>query len=216
VARSDRKTSTTSFAVLGLLAVRSWSAYELTKQVRRSLRYCWPRAEARIYDEPKQLVARGWAKSTEELTGRRKRTVYEITPEGRESLRDWMHEAPTPTRFESDALLRVVFAEHGTKESLLATLAAFEADALEMHQNIVALAEEYLGGEGPYRHRLHVIGLAGILNLSQYATAVEWARWAQEQVANWTDVDAPEHAPVDLSVYEPTLRRLGPRPPSPS
>src|SRR6266545_3467936 len=37
--------STTSYAVLGMLAVRPWSAYELTKQMRRSLAYCWPKAE---------------------------------------------------------------------------------------------------------------------------------------------------------------------------
>jgi hypothetical protein len=33
-----------SYAVPGMLAVRPWSAYELTKQMRR-LAYCWPKAE---------------------------------------------------------------------------------------------------------------------------------------------------------------------------
>ena len=44
-AKAMRKLTPTSYAILGLLALRPWSAYELTKQVRRSLHFCWPRAE---------------------------------------------------------------------------------------------------------------------------------------------------------------------------
>ena len=54
--------TTTSYAVLGLLSVRSWTTYELAKQVQRSLNWFWPRAERKLYDEPKQLrqgVGRG-------------------------------------------------------------------------------------------------------------------------------------------------------------
>jgi PadR family transcriptional regulator AphA len=44
--------TTTSYAVLGLLSVRSWTTYELAKQVQRSLNWFWPRAERKLYDEP--------------------------------------------------------------------------------------------------------------------------------------------------------------------
>ena len=49
--------TTTSYAVLGLLALRPWTTYELAKQVQRSLDWFWPRAERKLYDEPKRLVA---------------------------------------------------------------------------------------------------------------------------------------------------------------
>ena len=52
----QRPLTTTSYAILGLLSVRSWSAYELTDQMKRGLRYTWPRTETRIYQEPKHLV----------------------------------------------------------------------------------------------------------------------------------------------------------------
>ena len=51
----DRLTST-SFAVLGLLVVRPYSAYELAAQMRRSFVFIWPRAVSGIYEEPKRLV----------------------------------------------------------------------------------------------------------------------------------------------------------------
>ena len=50
--------STTSYAILGLLALRPWTTYELAKQVQKSLGWFWPRAERKLYDEPKRLVVR--------------------------------------------------------------------------------------------------------------------------------------------------------------
>jgi len=38
--------STTSYAILGLLDLRPWTAYELTKHMRRNLHYFFPRAES--------------------------------------------------------------------------------------------------------------------------------------------------------------------------
>ena len=39
----------TYFALLGLLAVQPWPAYELVAQSKRSLHYFWPRSEAHLY-----------------------------------------------------------------------------------------------------------------------------------------------------------------------
>ena len=77
-----RKLSTTSFAILGLLAVRPWSTYELTQQVRKSLGRWWSKSERLLYNQPKILVEHGFAIATTETVGRRARTVYEITPAG--------------------------------------------------------------------------------------------------------------------------------------
>ena len=50
--------TSTSYAVLGLLAIRPASSYELAKQVARGLRFTWPRAEGRIYDEDGRIASR--------------------------------------------------------------------------------------------------------------------------------------------------------------
>ena len=75
--------TSTSYAVLGLLSIRPWSSYELTQQMDRSLGRVWPRAVSKLYEEPKKLVTHGLARSSTERNGRRTRTVYAITPEGR-------------------------------------------------------------------------------------------------------------------------------------
>ena len=62
--------TTTSYALLGLLRLRSWTTYELAKQVQRGLGWFWPRAERKLYEEPKRLVDAGFATATEEHTGK--------------------------------------------------------------------------------------------------------------------------------------------------
>ena len=69
----------TSYAVLGLLAIKPYTTYELAKQVDRTLHRFWPRARSKLYEEPKKLVAHGLAEATPGAQGRRPRTVYSIT-----------------------------------------------------------------------------------------------------------------------------------------
>ena len=92
-----RELTTTSYAVLGLLSVRSWTAYELTKQMSRSLSHIWPRAVSAIYKEPKLLVAHGLATASVEDNGERRRTRYSITPEGRRALEAWLARPSAPS-----------------------------------------------------------------------------------------------------------------------
>jgi PadR family transcriptional regulator AphA len=62
--------TTTSYAILSLLALREYSAYELIQRMERSLQFYWPRAQSKLYEEPKKLVAAGFARSREEPAGR--------------------------------------------------------------------------------------------------------------------------------------------------
>ena len=59
--------TTTSYAILGLLAVKPWTTHELVQQVDRSLRRIWPRAQSKLYEEPKKLVAHGYARADRRL-----------------------------------------------------------------------------------------------------------------------------------------------------
>jgi DNA-binding PadR family transcriptional regulator len=106
------KLTTTTYAILGLLERRPWSAYELTKYMQLSaIQGVWPRTESRIYLEFKNLVSNELATSEQETAKKRKRTVYTITPEGREALRNWLESAEGSLRLESEPLLKLLFAD---------------------------------------------------------------------------------------------------------
>lgn len=182
-----RARTTTSYAVLGLLAVQPWTSYELAKQVRRSLRWFWPRAERRIYDEPTRLVEEGLATATRELVGRRGRTVYTITDAGRAALREWLGEAPAPPSTELEGMVKVFFADAGDKDQLLASLTRIEEQATE---RLAALSE--LAGQPPrFPERRHLGALGLRLHEEQERATRRWARWARAQVLEWESTTDP-------------------------
>src|SRR5215469_8270629 len=114
--------TTTSYAVLGLLAIKPWSSYELTQQMDRSLGRVWPRAVSKLYEEPKKLALHGLATAATERNGGRTRTIYSITDEGRQALRTWLADPAAGPVLESEQLLKVFFADHGSTKDLLTTL----------------------------------------------------------------------------------------------
>jgi PadR family transcriptional regulator AphA len=177
--------TTTSYAVLGLLSVRSWTTYELAKQVQRSLKWFWPRAERKLYDEPKALVADGLATARQEYTGQRPKTVYEITDEGREALRDWLGEAPAPPATEFEGMLKFFFADSGSLEQLDATLAAIEETSAERLRELLGMAEQALRGETAYPQRRHIAAVALRFQVEQEVAVLSGARHARRTVARW-------------------------------
>ena len=184
----SRDRTTTSYAVLGLLAIRPWTTYELAKQVQRSLRWFWPRAERKLYDEPKRLADDGLATATREHTGKRGRTVYTITEAGRAALRDWLGEPSAPPTTEFEGMVKVFFSDAGSRQQLLATIERIELQATERLDEIVGLAATRPPAF-PEREHLSAIGLR-LFREQEEATA-RWARWAREQVEQWPDTTDP-------------------------
>lgn len=184
----------TSYAILGLLAVKPWTTYELAQQMDRALGRFWPRAESKLYEEPKKLVAHGFARASSEMVGKRGRTVYAITAKGRRALAEWV---PTPGAgpvLEFEQLIKVFFAEHGTKADLLITLDAVRKWSEERLGGSARLPEAYLEGKGPFPERLPWLVLVGQF-LVDFSLMVErWAAWASETVEQW---------PNDLTAAQP-------------
>lgn len=182
-----QKLTTTSYLILGLLALRRWSTYELAQQMQRSIHYYWPRAESKIYEEPKKLVAHGLATATREYAGRRPRTVYAITNEGRKALRRWLADPGKGPLVEFEGLVKVLFAERAGKDDLLATLAAIRTEAEETRQHHAELAADLAQTGGPFPERLHVNALVFRFMWEQTEMLLRWVSWAEQEVADWPD-----------------------------
>ena len=194
-----RKLTTTSYVILGHLALRNWSTYELAQQMKRSTRHYWPRAESKIYEEPKKLVAHGLATATREYTGRRPRTIYAITDNGRAALRRWLDDPGQPPLVEFEGIVKVLFAEQGTKEQLLATVRSVREQAEQTLAERIALADDLARTGGPFPDRLHVNELVFKFMWEQTETVIRWATWAEQQVARWPeDIGRPRGSDVGV------------------
>ncbi len=179
--------TTTSYAVLAQLALQPWTTYQLARQMERSLGWIWPRAASRLYEEPKKLVAAGLATSRPEATGRRRSTVYSITPAGRQALARWLAEPGAGTVLECEALVKIAYADQGTRDGLLANLTALIDDTTAKLRYGAMIAQQYLDGRGPFQERLPFSGLMWRFLWDYQLTVLRWARWAHVEVAAWPD-----------------------------
>ena len=195
----------TSYAILGLLAIKPWTTYELAQQMDRSLKYFWPRAQSSIYEEPKRLAKLGLAKATKDMVGRRPRTTYAITAKGRRTLRGWLASPGDGPALEFEALLKVFYGEQGSKQDVLTNIAAMADWARRQAQENVAFARLYRDGDGPFPERLGVITLTGKFMVDFADMVAEWTRWANEAVSGWPD--DPSHAPPARDMLDSVASR---------
>ena len=191
--------TTTSYAILCLLAVRDWTAYELAQQMDRSVGDMWPRTASVVYEEPKRLVALGLATATATSTGKRASTTYSITAKGRRALRRWLEQPGTGPVTEFEGLLKVAFADQGSIEGLRANLRAIrefaEAEGVDAERRL----REYAETGGPFPDRLPVIALAAEHFRLQSEALLRWVDWAERATHEWTGVTVHTGArlPVD-------------------
>jgi len=145
------------------------------------------------------------AVASEDMVGRRPRTVYTITPAGRRALRRWLGTPGEGPVLEFEQLLKVFFVDHGTKADALAAVANIRVWAQERNAENVAVAGSYLAGTGPFPERAAVLAVVGRF-LTDFADMVaEWADWAGGIIEGW---------PEDPSRAEPdwdTLRQVAQR-----
>jgi DNA-binding PadR family transcriptional regulator len=186
VEKPDTRLTTTSYALLGLLNIRPWTTYELAKQVQRSLGWFWPRAERKLYEEPKRLAEYGLATAASESTGKRPRTVYAITAEGRTSLKRWLDEAPDAPSLEFEALVKVFFADGGNLAQLRSTLDHVERDATARRDVLRGMIDARSSETGyEFASRWPINALALRFQLDHNELQIRWAQWAREQIATW-------------------------------
>lgn len=202
---TSRPLTSTSYSILGLLAVKPWTTHELVQQIDRSLRRIWPRAQSKLYEEPKKLVAHGLARATDDPVGRRRRTRYTITPKGRRVLASWVAEPGAGPVLEFEQLVKILFADGATTEAIRANLAATRQWVLDENAENLATARAYLEGRGAFPERAALNQLSGRFLTDFYVMVAEWAAWATTHVADWPD-DVKD-APFDVGVAEDAVHR---------
>jgi DNA-binding PadR family transcriptional regulator len=198
----------TSYAILGQLATRPVTTYELVRRMRRTLHYFWPRAESRIYDEAKRLVAAKLATAEKTYRGKRAGTTYAITPEGQRALADWLS-APAPRWYslEMEGLLRLTYGYLGTREDLIRALEGMRQEAQEMIRIGKAIGDEYLAGEAEFQPYVHIRALVFDLLAELGLDLIEWAERSIAEVERWDDLSPDGMVERALDVIARQVRR---------
>jgi PadR family transcriptional regulator, regulatory protein AphA len=120
-----------SYGALAAIGESGATTTELVEMLSRGHMYHpWPASQ--VYAEPKRLLALGWVTSEKVPARTRNRTVYRITAEGREALREHLRAPAGWPRIQHAAARRLFAGEMITDEEILTSLLKLRADIDEM------------------------------------------------------------------------------------
>src|SRR5215207_11676564 len=102
--------SATAKVILGMLAARPRSGYEIKQLVDKSARFFWAASYGQIYPELKRLVDAGLITGSDASQGARQRTVYKLTAKGKRAAREWIADPPQVFELRDEGLLELFFA----------------------------------------------------------------------------------------------------------
>jgi DNA-binding PadR family transcriptional regulator len=196
--------TTTSYAILGHLALQPWNMYDLAAEMRRNVHFFFPRVESQIYAEPKRLVELGLAAADTAMTGRRARTVYSITPAGRKELRRWLASpiAKEP-QLEFEGMLRVLFAPFGRDEDLVRSLQQIRAD---IEASILSVAprisDEYVAGVAPFQRYVQYRSMMHDFLLHFGQLLDDWAERSLERMSRWPAQTPQERKAEAVEIFD--------------
>jgi PadR family transcriptional regulator, regulatory protein AphA len=195
--------NTTCYAILGVLALKPRTAYELAAEVQHCFEYFWPRADPRVYDEAKRLAKLGFASVQNDRIGKRPRTTYAITPAGQQALQAWLAEPAHPVSMEFEGLLKVYLARFGTREQLLATLDRTIVDAEDMLRVATVVRQVYLDCQVPFQdEQMHVWAFIYDF-LTDYMHMVQrWAERTRAEVLSWADLSPEGKRERAMALFE--------------
>jgi DNA-binding PadR family transcriptional regulator len=135
------RTNKTKFAILGLVALRPMSGYDIKRHLDATVGHFWTENFGHLYPVLHRLTKQKLLEvEHSESEGGRPRHAYRITAAGREHLDAWLREAPEPFSPRNELLLQLFFgkelgprflgekleAERQRQEALLARLTALE------------------------------------------------------------------------------------------
>jgi DNA-binding PadR family transcriptional regulator len=176
--------SATGKVILGMLAARPRSGYEIKQLVDSSARFFWAASYGQIYPELNRLEQAGLITGADSSRGGRQRTVFTLTAEGKRAAREWMSKPPEVLETRDEGLLKLFFA--GSIDSKRAAEIARERAAASREKaaqlrSIAEQVDEASGPEGPPAQPD-----TGSLTVLRYG--IEMSEWA----AKWFERAAEE------------------------
>ena len=111
--------SPTARVILGLLAWRPRTGYEIKQVTDQSTRFFWGASYGQIYPELRRLESAGLVESREEPRGRVPRRIFSLTRAGQRALDEWLEAPEESYEVRDEGLLKLFFGDLMSEEQRL-------------------------------------------------------------------------------------------------
>lgn len=114
------------FALLGLLAVKPASGYDLKRAINRSTYFIWNATGPQIYNTLHKLREEGYVTSRSlAQKGKPDKHIHTITASGKAALKEFMSEPIRASVTRDEVLLRIFFGNFASKSIIKRELEAY-------------------------------------------------------------------------------------------
>lgn len=168
----------TQFALLGLLTLcpEGASGYDLRQLAENSVGHFWRESFGQIYPVLKQLLKAGLVTARQQRgNGKRDRTIYKLTAQGRKELTSWLETAPREQPPRNEMLLKLFFGS----ETDPARLREHVDELLDRHQK---LARRYQAIEQELKQKY-----AKHPGLPWWLTTLDFGRRHSDTILQWCE-----------------------------
>ncbi|RZT88972.1 PadR family transcriptional regulator [Pseudonocardia sediminis] len=167
-------------ALLGLLAEKPASGYELTQVFEASLqRFAWHARHSQIYPELNKLADEGLV--TVVGSGARNRRTYGLTDDGRAELHRWLLSPPGAPSVRNESVLRMFLLTALPPDDAKAMLERFRSEGAHVEKVLAEIRSD----DSP-EAVLEFGQLAAEFGLRYFRMQQEWASWAIDQLEKAT------------------------------
>ncbi|MEV6211573.1 PadR family transcriptional regulator [Kitasatospora sp. NPDC051914] len=170
-------------AILTALLEKPSSGLELTRRFDKSIRYFWSATHQQIYRELGRLEKDGLIRAVPQPPSRGQRKEYEVLPEGRAALTEWIGQPQDPRPIRDPLLLRLrAAAATGAGPALEDELRRH----LDLHQRQLEEYREIEQRDFPaervaVENRLQHLVLQGGIGLETF-----WVEWLEAALAEYS------------------------------
>lgn len=186
-----KKLNKSRYAVLGVLAGKPRSGYEILQFMRQSTAHFWQESDASIYPMLKQLEKEGKITGQQESQGKRERRVFEITQTGLEEVQHWLALPAQQETHRNEFLLKLFFGAL-INENQITTLLQKQLAKIENEKKTYRHIEKSVVAKFPDSnpHKLFW-GLALQYGITQCNCEEQWLKKSLERITDDTQHNIP-------------------------
>jgi DNA-binding PadR family transcriptional regulator len=97
------------YVILGLLALRAMTVYEINKALERGVSLFYSASFGSINAAIGKMLEKGWISGEEKVENGRNKKIFHLTPAGREAFQDWLNADIEAEKVKDPGLTRLYF-----------------------------------------------------------------------------------------------------------
>jgi DNA-binding PadR family transcriptional regulator len=167
------------FALLGLIALKPASGYDIKRIIDRSIYFVWNVTGPQIYNTLRTLREEGLVSSESVAQqGKPDKQIHSITPKGMQALQEFANEPVRASVTRDDVLLRIFFGNFADDDVVVRELGAY-LDRIRNERAFMEATEARIRAHPGERHKAREFQLLSLrLKVAQYrAMEQELARF---------------------------------------